>query len=141
MLKYFTLEEIVPRDIYVQYGGKEDKLWLLFDNRILRIADAVRKRYGRVLCNTWKYGGSTQHRGFRPFGLAFGAELSQHKFGRALDLFPLDNPVEGVREDIIALQNHRDFKELMAIELKVSWLHLDVRNWDKGNNGLLQFNP
>jgi hypothetical protein len=94
-----------------------------------------------MLCNTWLWDGRAKYRGFRPFGAAFGAELSQHKFGRALDLIPLENSVDMIRSNIISRQNEECFKDLTALEMKVSWLHVDVRNHNKAVDGLFCFNP
>ena len=36
---------------------------------------------------------------------------------------------------------HEDFKYITCIEDKVSWLHFDVRNWNKKEDGILVVNP
>jgi len=47
--------------------------------------------------------------------------------------------VEEIRNDIINNPFHKDFKYIKGIELDVTWLHLDYRNWDKLNEGLFLF--
>jgi len=136
---YFRIEELVSPEIIntPPFDSRKDLLWWLFDDRILITADRLRGRYGRMLCNTWLWGGSTKYRGFRPSGCPVGSKWSQHKFGRALDLVPLDTGVDDIRANIINGEDREAHKYVTAIELKVSWLHLDCRN----NTGLLKFSP
>jgi hypothetical protein len=138
---YFKIEELVSKEEFEQYYVEADyreKLFLLFDYRILVTADLLRKRYGRIVCNTWFFGGSNHYRGFRPWNNWVGAQLSQHKFGRALDLVPLECEAEDIRQDIIAHPDWEDFKYIKAIEDEVSWLHIDCRNV-LPQQGLLRF--
>ncbi len=139
---YFTLREVLPQNFYANYKPvRGDKLWLLFDPRVLITADRIRERYGKMVANTWAWRGSHNFRGYRPANTEVGAEFSQHKFGRALDLVPIEVEVEEIRRDIIAQPNRETFKHITAIELNVSWLHFDTRNWNKNENGLLTFKP
>jgi len=137
--KHFVLEELLPRQIYFDLM-REDKLdyaWGIFDDRILWTADALRIRYGKMIVNTWKWGGLSQFRGWRPFDCKVGADWSQHKFGRALDLVPAEVSVEKIRSDIKAEPFLEHFMYITCIEDNVSWLHFDCRNWDKIKDGLL----
>lgn len=127
---YFRLEEVVPESVFKAHSGAA-KLWWLFDDRILTAADMLRMRYGRMECNTWHLGGKHQFRGWRPMACAVGAELSQHMFGRALDLVPLDCCVEEVRADILDGGVFPDGL-VSCVEDGVSWLHGDCRNWRDG---------
>lgn len=134
--EYFVLQEWLPKDFYDQNKGFGDKLWLMFDYRILWTYDKLRKRYGRVTMNNWLWGGHNQYRGWRPFDCPVGAKLSQHKFGRAGDgVFTM--PAEEIRQDIIKHQNDYDFKYISVIEDNVSWLHCDCRNIIPGKGILL----
>lgn len=126
--KFFRLWEVLPKEFYQGHAGKGDKLWFLFDSRILHVADQLRSVYGKMICNTWYWGGGNQYRGYRPIDCGIGAEFSQHKFGRALDLVPIDVSVDRVRDEIIL--NRKDWSRITAIELEVNWLHIDCRNWD-----------
>lgn len=138
---YFILEEVLPMDYYLTNEHREDRLWLLFDERVLVTADRLRARFGKMNCNTWTWNGSYNYRGYRPPDCTVGAELSQHKFGRALDLVPLEVTSEEIRQEIIATPNEAIYQHITAIELGITWLHFDIRNRDKAKNGLLTFNP
>jgi len=140
--KYFSLREVLPQNFYANNKPiRGEKLWLLFDPRILQTADLLRERYGTLIANTWAWGGTHQFRGFRPFNCGIGAEFSQHKFGRALDLIPKHVSSEEIRRDIIAQPNGANYKYITAIETDISWLHIDCRNWDKAQHGLNAFKP
>lgn len=130
--KYFQLHELVPEKIYRQYENEQYKLWWVFDPRLLKAHDLMRQRYGRMVANTWYWGGKHQYRGWRPPECIYGSRLSQHRFGRALDTVPLDVTVEEIRTDIIGGEN---FLYITEIELDVAWLHAGCRNY----RGLLQF--
>lgn len=137
---FFIPEELVPRDIYNQYAkDNSNKLYLIFDDRILRTADLLRQRYGKLVCNTWKWGGRNHYRGFRIFSSWVGSPLSQHKFGRALDLVPVDVTAEEIRQDIIANPHREDYKYIKAIERDVDWLHIDCRNNNVEHGGIVYF--
>lgn len=99
----------------------------MFDDRMLWTADKLRERYGRTTINNWWWGGKNQYRGWRPFDCEVGAEISQHKFGRAGDsLFSL--PAEEIRQDILNNESDDIFKHISVIEKDVGWLHCDCRN-------------
>jgi hypothetical protein len=134
--KYFKIEEILPQDLCDPQDANQ---WFMFDNRILMTADKLRERYGQMICNTWSWNGDHQYRGFRGLACSVGSTLSQHKFGRALDLIPTEVTVDEVRNEIIANPFKEEFKFITAIESGVHWLHIDCRNYDKARNGLLIF--
>ena len=134
--KYFKIEELVSQDVCEPFNANQ---WFMFDERILITADNLRLLYGRMLCNTWMWGGDSQFRGLRGLACSVGSQNSQHKLGRALDLIPLDTPVDQIRDDIIADPTREEFKFITAIEMDVSWLHVDCRNYDKAKKGLLLF--
>jgi len=128
--KYFKLYELVPPEAFALTNINQ---WWFFDPRILYTADKIRARYGKMLCNTYYWGGENKYRGWRPFDCLVGARFSQHKFGRALDLVPFEATVEEIREDI----RQGEFNYVSCIELEVSWLHIDVRNY----KGLMEVKP
>ena len=136
----FKLYELIPRNIYKIYNGSE-KLWYLFDNRILVMAQSLRDRYGKMSANTWYWDGAHQYRGWRPFSLSIGAKLSQHKFGRAIDLVPTEVSVDEIRNDIKENYMNDDFRFITCIEDNTSWLHTDCRNHNKYKDGLLIVKP
>lgn len=136
--KYFRLEELVPPELFEEYSSKGQayKLWWIFDRNTLYVADRLREDYGPMTCNDWLWDGERVNSGFRPFNLSdLGASLSQHKFGRALDLIPTQVHPDRIREDI---RNKKSpyMEKIQAIESNISWLHFDMRN-NKGN--LMEF--
>jgi hypothetical protein len=126
---YFNIWEMVPPAMgkLVESRGAYVTFNILFDERLLRTIDMLRNEFGRMQVNTWKNGGVFEYRGFRPSGCDIGARLSQHRFGRAADLIPLDSDVEHIREEILNRPNSVHFKHIGGLELDVSWLHVDVR--------------
>jgi len=134
--KHFQPYELVPKATFKRFENSLYRIWWLFDSRMLFTADAIRERYGKMIANDWFWGGSNQYRGWRPWDCEVGAELSQHKFGSALDLIPVETTAEEIREDI-KKGNGLLFKYITCIEENVSWLHFDCRNY----GGLLIVNP
>lgn len=125
-MKYFTLEEFIPQDIHKQYG--EHSGWFI-DGRLYDLADYFRVRYGPITINDWKWGGNFQYSGLRPFDCEHGARLSQHKFGRAIDMkFKGVTPTE-IRLDIAKEHDHFFDKGVRTLEAETrGWLHVDIRN-------------
>lgn len=138
---HFELYEVLPKNYYNGNKHKGANLWFLFDNRVLWTMDRLRKRFGRIAVNTWYWGGSNQYRGYRPFDCGVGAELSQHKFGRAIDSVPLDVELDEVRSEIINNPTDPDYKYISCIEIYVPWLHIDCRNWDKKTSKIMIIKP
>lgn len=139
--KYFKIKELVnPAMLSIP----ENILWLMFDDRILRIADQIREWYGACTVNT----SVLKDCGLRPFN-AGGAVYSQHKYGRALDLHIVS--IEKEAEKIKDPEKRKKFKiekynevrqdlmknlEGVNFENNISWLHFDV-----GNRENRLFNP
>ena len=142
--KYFKLYEFVPAAFFPKSETLSDNVraFWLFDDRILRVADLLRERYGKLVCNDWYWRSGSdwgitlsvqgnQYRGWRPPNCLVGSITSQHRWGRALDLTPLECTVEEIRVDIIARSKSscwNPFSFITAIEMKVPWLHIDCRN-------------
>lgn len=138
--KHFKIEELVPKELFEEYKKKNeiDKLWLVFDHDTLYVADRLREDYGPMTCNTWLWDGDKNMSGFRPFDAGeFSAGLSQHKFGRALDLTPKDIHPDKIREDILN-QKKPYMEKIKCLEMNISWLHFDMRN-NKGK--IITFSP
>lgn len=132
--KYFKPYELVPRTTYELLKNKPWMIWQLFDPRTLYVGDAIRRRYGKMVCNTWWWHGKHQARGWRSRWCKIGAMRSQHRFGRALDLVPQEVTAEEIRQDIMKGEN---FRYITCIEAIVWWLHFDTRNYE----GLLIIRP
>ena len=96
--EHFKIEEFFPSSMLLKYS--EDRLWSLMDSRIVWTADQLRERFGKAIINNLPFGGHNKFRGFRPFDCEMGAELSQHKFGRAIDITFEDYDAAYVRQDI-----------------------------------------
>ena len=108
--KYFVLPECFPEDFPAD--------WKYMDSRILKATDTLREIFGPLWCN----GRGLTQCGFRTNGSA----LSQHRFGRALDLHSNNITAEDMRRYII--KNKELFPEITFLEIDISWLHIDCRN-------------
>lgn len=135
--KYFTLKELVHPDLLK--AVPEDILWSLFDERLLKLADKIREKYGVCTVNT----GKLVNCGLRKSD-ADGAKWSAHKFGRALDIHVqrIENQWGGkkaakvdaynrVREQLMALPEFDvlNFEHASKDSPSgISWLHIDTAN-------------
>lgn len=138
--KHFKLYELLPTNIYNQNKFNKSALWSIFDERILITADKIRELLNcQTYINNWYWNGNNQYRGWRPCNCEVGAQFSQHKFGRALDMNFRDYTAEQVREMILNDPWNEAFKFITRIEGGVSWLHIDCANWDKQKHGILVF--
>jgi len=133
LTKNISLIEVVPIEIHDKWG--DASTWFI-DPTIVKIAQELREKFGSVTINNkWK-GGKYNYRGFRPMTTTVGGKLSQHRFGRALDL-SFDESENEIAAYI--LQNEQKFLEmgLRAIENTNAttnngegWLHIDCRPMD-----------
>lgn len=147
--KHFEIEELVPEAFLLAHG--EEKCWMVFDLGLLQAADALREMFGPIYCNTWADrdwmpGGPPMHfRGYRPPSCTVGAALSQHCFGRALDLTLADVSAEEARQRLRAMSEsgrlrHLDgIRHIRRVEKGVGWLHIDAGNHVSA--GIHFFNP
>lgn len=128
--KYFKIHELVPPELYKKYKDEEHRLWLLFDDRVLRTADALREKFGSAVVNDWYNGGNFSQSGLRTKESESYSETSQHTYGRALDLKFKGVDPQKIRDYII--DNPVEFYYIKGIEDfdKMSWVHIDVRNED-----------
>ena len=104
--EYFIPEELFTKKTisdHTKNGIIADTIWRLIDSRVTWTADQLRKRFGSISINDYKFGGQAQYRGYRPvielidkeqlhitgqITPTFSSFTSQHCFGRALDLIP-----------------------------------------------------
>ncbi len=162
--KHFCVEEWFSRKVVEEYTISksrrkrivEDKIWRLLDFRIVWTKDKIREHFDCAFyMNDWRWGGHNHHRGYRSFEeLLDPAELklgkikstlstltSQHCFGRGGDSKAEGIAPQEIIEDIKKHPNCERYKYITAVETGVSWLHLDMRNWDKARYGIFFFQP
>jgi hypothetical protein len=124
--KHFIMEELVPPEIYNNYGNKALRF---LDKEMLMMIDGIREFFGEpISINNWKWGGQFSLRGFRPLNTGVGALYSQHKFGRAADMDIRNYTAEEARKAILDNQKSPLLNWVRVIEDKVNWLHCDCRN-------------
>lgn len=125
----FYLKEFVPKEIYSKWG--DASLWFI-DSRIIQIAQFIRERHGKpVTINGTLNGHTYQYSGFDPpGGYRKASSLSQHRFGRAVDLKFSGMTVQEAYKDIIDNQDIYLKIGLTTVEnigSTPSWLHIDIR--------------
>lgn len=135
--RYFVIKELVNPALLKKIG--ENIAWIMFDEQLLRKADAIRAKYGPCTINT---DGLTDC-GLRDPQSPTGAKYSMHKIARGLDLHirtieqaaaKIKDPVERkkfkireynkVREQLMV--NH-EF-DCLSFEHNIPWLHCDTGN-------------
>lgn len=141
--KYFKIKELVHPSFL---GTSESILWGLLDERLLRMLDAIREKYGPCTINA---NGLTDC-GLRKMGSSTGASFSAHKFGRAMDVHIRDIELaaaqitnDTARKNYKVREYNRVRNELMADSKfsvlnfentasgypnGITWLHIDVVN-------------
>lgn len=124
--RHFDIEELVPPHVYEERGYKA---WELIDERILRTIDTLRDNLGSATINNYRWGGDRKWSGLRTPESEFYRPYSQHSFGRAVDMVFSKVTAEEARQHIFA--NKEKYPYIYAVELGVSWLHIDCRNTDR----------
>ena len=132
--KYFKIHELVPKKMYEEYG---EKAWRYVDVRLIESIDKLKEHFnlGTMTINNYYWGGNREWSGIRTPNSPNYRYGSQHSYANAFDIVFSDYSAEEVRNYI--LENLDEFKYIKGMELKVSWLHIDVRNEDK----IVLFNP
>lgn len=143
--KYFKITELVNPTLLKQIG--ENIAWTIFDETLLRAADAIREKYGPMTVNT----PDLTDCGLRDPQSKTGAKYSMHKIGRALDghIVAIERAAAkiteaGARKKYKITEYNRVRGELMAdpmfvelnFENNINWLHFDT-----GNRANRLFNP
>jgi hypothetical protein len=121
----FYLSEFIDPDTYKRFG--DSSIWFI-DPQIIQVAQFIRTRFARSVTIN---GGGYKYSGFRPPACKIGAKLSQHRFGRAIDI-KTDNMPE-IYQDILSsskLYMKVGLTTIENIEATPTWLHLDCR-WTK----------
>jgi len=138
--EHFLLQEFVPEELFQQFGSRAT--WFI-DRRIVAIAELIWTRFAKpVTVNNWHIGGTFQNRGFRTPSTTVGAKLSQHRFGRAIDVNVSGKDPQEVYYDIIktfSIYQGAGVTTVEDVEFTSGWTHLDCR--DTGSKQLLIVKP
>lgn len=123
--KHFKVQEFVPKEVYERWG--DDSLQFM-DARILKLADIIKEAFpkGTMTINNWFWQGDRNWSGLRIPERPYYSIYSQHSAGRAIDCIFSEYSAQYVRDHI--LNNPTLFPGASAIEMDVSWLHVDCRN-------------
>lgn len=125
---HFIIEEFVPKELFAQFGDKS--IWFI-DQRIIDIAETIRTRFNLpVIINNWHTGGQFNNRGFRMPDAAVGGKLSQHKFGRGIDINVQGKTAQEVYKDIVenfSIYSKTGLTTVEDISFTAGWTHLDCR--------------
>lgn len=142
LTKNLSLEEYMPPEIIKSYG---DRAIRLLDDRVVKIDQALRERYGIIYINSF----GLNYRGYRPDSYYKNNpnSQSQHRYGRASDKHFKDIGVDEVYADILKNQQYWLGLGLTTMENikftkskgKTGWLHTDVRYTNM--NQILIVNP
>lgn len=133
--KNFYLQEFIPMDMYNEYGSRAAGV---MDYRIILSAQALRDNLGIPLSiNTWHSCGERYESGLRVMGMKNYRPLSQHTYGRAVDIVSNKMPAQEMREHI--LQNRDKYPYITRMENNVTWLHIDIK--DTQQEDIILFNP
>ena len=122
----FYLSEFIDPDTYKRFG--DSSIWFI-DPQIIQVAQFIRTRFDRSVTIN---GGGYKYSGFDPpEGFRKATSLSQHRFGRAIDI-KTDNMPEIYRDILQSpeLYIKVGLTTIENIEATPTWLHLDCR-WTK----------
>ena len=127
--QHFGIKELVPKTLYDKYKSRGDNFLfqVVFDERLLRLIDVIRNEFGSMTICDWSWGGASNYRGFRPPDCDIGAVLSQHRFGRAVDMIPKNISSGDMRKKILEDENSEKWKVIGGLEMDITWFHVDVR--------------
>lgn len=130
--KNFSDKEVLPRELH---GYRWE--WFI-DFRIVEVAQKLRDIFGPVTINNNRFNWS----GYRTADCGVGAQFSQHRFGRALDLKFANTTPEEVQNYII--ENESEFMALGLRRMEnaaktKTWLHIDCMH--TGKEKIVIFNP
>lgn len=129
--KYFDLSELMPDEMIEKYG---EQCWQFLDYRLLVTLDFIREKLNRPI---YVNGNGFNYRGYRPNTYKDSLYASQHLHGRAADF-----DVEGMLANEVRNWLKNNANQLpfpIWVEDGVNWVHIDVRQSDKGQ--IYFFNP
>ncbi len=138
---FFTLEEIIPKDVYHLRGSRAIEL---FSEYALQTLIKLRVLFGvPININNWKRNGQFSYRGFRPWNYYTKQSYSQHMFGRAFDFTVKNLNSDDARKQILQWKKEGKLPYLTGLECGgISWVHIDTRICERLNeDGLFIFTP
>ena len=117
--------ELVPPDSYKHCKDRGLDPLILIDSSLVSVYKTIKKYFPGAYVNNWHKGGKFQQSGYRNDGS--GAAVSQHRFGRAID-------IHGVAPAILynhirkwRLIHYRAITAIEDLRDTPGWLHVDVR--------------
>lgn len=135
---HFSIKELVNPKLLAQIG--EETAWKMFDDRLLRMADAIRKKYGPCTVNA----SGLVDCGLRDPHSTTGAKYSMHKIGRALDLHIRAIELEFAGDKVGKTKAYNKVREELMLDPRfdglnfeqnskeypqgIPWLHIDTAN-------------
>lgn len=133
----FPVNQLVPKVKIAKFGN--NATYLLCPLLMISLQQ-LRNRFGRIVClNETRQQSSIRTSAFYSSLQAYADSDSMHKYGKALDLLPLDTTVAEIHA---YLKAHPDeFPFIHFVEDVSGWLHIDVRNqpnmtfWRPAGNG------
>jgi hypothetical protein len=127
--EHFYLDEFIDPIIYGKWGAKSLSL---IDKRMIQAAEFIRVGMGAsVTINNWATGGQYRESGLRRFDTRTGASMSQHKFGRAIDVKVKGATPREVHAFLIQNEKHLIQTQIITTlenySATPSWTHVDCR--------------
>ena len=117
----FIIQEFVSRRVWETW--RSNSIWFLNPNMILFCQWLKDQTDSIVTVNDWCFGGSYEFSGLRPFDCKIGANMSQHRFGNAIDIKVKDWDAEYVRNLI------REHSKYLNKEFGLSTMEKDTPTW------------
>jgi len=140
--KHFRIEELVDQQTFK--SNPEWKLWIAFDDRLLKAIDFLREELDTpITINNWLWGGDRQWSGLRHAGGQYYSRFSSHSYGRAVDMLFTGisaERVRGIAKNLIANGKMEHINHSFTFEERkngkqISWVHMSVQNNGIGYNG------
>lgn len=135
--EHFDIRELISRELFQEYESEQWRLWMMFDDRALKILDFLSENLGATIVNTWHSTrmsaayGFRDESGLRVKGMKYYKPTSQHSFGRGFDTLFRYHRAQDVRKDIIEGKTVLPFAT--RLEKAVSWFHFDTGNVNAGD--------
>lgn len=136
--RFFVIKELVNPKLLEQIG--EENAWKIFDDRLLKCADEIRKKYGACTVNA----SGLVDCGLRDPQSTTGAKYSMHKIGRALDIHIRSIELKYSGNKIEKAKAYNRVREELMLDTRfdclsfeytskeypkgIPWLHFDTGN-------------